>query len=497
MTIKPPHFIHQEEEWRHHRYAVARAYLWQMRTGKTRMAVESACALADSLSINGVLVIAPNGVHRQWAEEQIPMWSMSAHDNIFAWRFVDPDNQKNFELWRLFWHTSALQWFCVNMEALIRREIREAITQFKDAVGPTMLIVDESHHFARPGAKRTGVARGLKRHFEYRRILTGTSVENSPFQAFSQFEILDKGALGHTTYGGTPRGSVSGTPCPTCGSRCRGFKHEFGEFELERRGGHMVAVLSGYKNKDVLKKRMAEYSSVVLRSECDDLPELQHDRRIVEMTERQVLKWKAVKEQIVETEDDKVFTGGAALVKMQQVEGGFFIKRDGTIEDLCGDDNPKMLILEDEITWHDGQVIVWFEYLHEIDAAARFLRQQGVTCGVFSGRAKATDRDRDLAAFMAGKLRVLLSQPRAGGEGRNMSAASKIIWYSHTFDAVTRSQANERATMMGGKSVQIVDMSSPVGDYCLKLTTEKRTLADDISRHGLKKVLEDIKLGRR
>lgn len=493
-----PRFAHQQREYDLHKYDRARALIWRMRTGKTRAIVESAAALENALEIDGVLVVAPNGVHRQWAEVQIPQWYLGRRVSAFSWRFSDPQNRKKFDLWCCFLGVRAhLHWFCVNMEALIRPEVQEAIRTFKKLVGPAMLVVDEVHHMGRPGAKRTGVARGLGRMFEFRRTLTGTPTENSPFQAFSQFEILERAALGHTTFGGTPKKNTSRVPCPTCGPRCHGFKNEFGVFEIQRRGGHMVAELAEYKNLDVLKTRMAKYASVVLREDCHDLPPLQYDQRIVEMTVVQQRWWDAVKKKtlddIEELGQKKVFAGGSALTKLQQVEGGFWLHPDGRVERICQlAENAKMLILADEITWYDGQVIVWFEYLHEIDAALEFLSGEGIRCGVFSGRAVKT-RDRDLSAFMAGELRVLLAIPSAGGEGRNMSAAGKIIWYSHTPDAIVRSQANERATKMGGESVQIVDMVAPAGGYYLGLTDRKTTLADDVSRHGLKATIEGLR----
>lgn len=488
-------FHHQEAEWAH-RYDDARALLWQMRTGKTRTIVEHACALHDSLTINGVLVIAPNGVHRQWAEEQIHVWGRGDQDG-FAWRYSDPENRKKWELWRLFVHTPILHWLCINMEVIIKPEIQEVIKWFKKEVGPALLVVDESHHMAKPRAKRTAMARTLGRMFEYRRILSGTVSENSPFQTFSQFEILRRAALGHSTFGGTSKKSkASRYECPTCGPHCQGFKHEFGVWGLERRGGHLVAVLTGYQNLDTLKERMAPLASVVLRSDCNDLPPLMRDHRIVEMEPEQQKWWDTVKNKELEDIEflgqERVFEGGAALIKLQQIEGGFWKHKDGKIEELVPlKRNPKLLILADEIEWHDGQVIAWFEYLHEIDAAQKFLTDMGITCGVFSGREK--NRDDYLAAFKAGDLRVLLAQPRAGGEGRDMSVASKIIWYSQTPDAVVRSQANERATKMGGTSVQLVDMVAPVGKYFLSITDRKSTLADDVSRHGLQDVLKKLK----
>ena len=59
-------------------------------------------------------------------------------------------------------------------------------------------------------------------------------------------------------------------------------------------------------------------------------------------------------------------------------------------------------------------------------------------------------------------------------------------------ETVVRTQANERATKMGAKSVQIVDLLGPVGKYFLSITDRKSTLADDVARHGLRGVIERL-----
>lgn len=472
-------FAHQQTEFDRHKFSEARGLLWQMRTGKTRAAVESACALHDVFEIGGVLVIAPNGVHRQWAEEQVPRWgepNCVAH----AWRFVNPDNEFEFEVFMSSVKQGKnLHWLCVNMEVIIRDDVRRMMARFKKAVGRAMLIIDESHHFARAKAKRTGVARGLGRAFEYRRILTGTPVENSPRQAFSQFEILRRGALGHETL--------------------ETFDREFVEYGVERVSkSRFVNVITGYRNLDKMKTRMGALASVVLRSDCEDLPDIQFDRRIVEMTATQNRWWEVVKfKMLAEAEElghNRVFAGGAALVKLQQIEGGFWKKDDKVTQDLCGDTNPKMLILFDEIEQYDGKVIVWFEYVHELEAAYAALKSAKITCGRYHGKVTPAEREQTLKQFKVREkgTRVLLAQPKAGGEGRDMSAAGKIVWYSHTPDAIVRSQANERATAMGGKGVQIVDLIAPIGEYFLRLTEKKISLAEDVSRSGLRKILESI-----
>lgn len=474
-------FAHQEAEYARHKFSPARALGWQMRTGKTRAVVESACALYEALEIQGVLVIAPNGVHRQWAEEQVFRWG-GTDNNAFAWRFSNPDNLADFEKFiaRCQNGNCLLNWMCVNMEVIIRDDVRLAMKRFQKTVGRGMLVIDESHHFARAGAKRTGVARGLRDKWPFRRILSGTLAENSWRQVFSQYEILEHGALGHTTL--------------------EDFDDEFTEFGKVRCGRKFLVKPTGPKNLDVLKRRLARLTSVVLRSDCEDLPEIQFDRRVVEMTSAQQRYWDVVKNKELEAAErlghDRVFAGGAALVKLQQIEGGYFFNPAlPRLEQVVAPaENPKMLILLDEITQYDGQVIAWFEYTHELEAAYAALSGAKISCVRYHGKVGQGVREENLKQFKSGRVRALLAQPRAGGEGRDMSAAGKIVWYSHTPDAVVRAQANERATAMYGRGVQVVDMIAPVGEYFLGLTEKKTTLADDVSRRGLRGVIERMRL---
>ena len=217
------------------------------------------------------------------------------------------------------------------------------------------------------------------------------------------------------------------------------------------------------------------------------------------MTDVQLRWWNTVKEKaLLEAEKlghDRVFSGGAALVKLQQIEGGYWLRDDHSVEEITPPGvNPKMLILFDEIEQYDGQVIAWFEYVHELEAAMTALTDTKIICGRFHGRVASAERDETLRKFKKASIKVLLAQSRAGGEGRDMSTAGKIVWYSHTPDAIVRSQADERATAMGGRSVQVVDVVAPVGDYFLSLTARKVSLADDVGRGGLRAVLERLKV---
>ena len=48
------------------------AYFMEMGTGKTKVLLDNAAMLYDKGEINGLLIIAPKGVYRNWYENEIP-----------------------------------------------------------------------------------------------------------------------------------------------------------------------------------------------------------------------------------------------------------------------------------------------------------------------------------------------------------------------------------------------------------------------------------------
>ena len=70
FKLKP--FNHQREELFSHGLDSQRAIFWEQGTGKSKLTIDTACMLWLAKKINGVVVIAPNGVHRNWIEEELP-----------------------------------------------------------------------------------------------------------------------------------------------------------------------------------------------------------------------------------------------------------------------------------------------------------------------------------------------------------------------------------------------------------------------------------------
>lgn len=480
FAFRLPNYRHQQDEWDRHRDDDARALLWQMRTGKTKAVLDLACYRHLKGDITGVLVLAPNGVHVNWVRRQLPihMWE-SVQYVSHAWQASEahrPAHQASMD--RCLQHRGpGLAVLAVNSESIIHDKpaalIKKFLTRHK---GQVMLVVDESHDFRSPGSKRTKRARALKRYCKVRRILTGTAVSNSPLAAYAQFELLADKALGF--------------------SKFADFESKFAYYVQETtKGGRSFPRLDHYRDLDDLQEAMSRWASVVLREDVDDMPDLMLDERTVVLPDSLMKAYRTLlKEMIVELEgggEVEAIDGGARLVKLQQMLGGFVVDSEGQVRELVADDeNPRLLAMMDELSSADGKVIVWCKYREDIRRVVRILRAANVGCVEYHGavhsqakRQEAIDRFNNDPSCT-----VFVGQPKAGGQGLDLSAADLILWYSHTFDLIERDQANERATQIGGKTVTIKDFVTPgtVDEYILANLGDKRSVSESLAGRGLR-----------
>lgn len=475
-----PNYKHQQDEWDRHRDDDARALLWQMRTGKTKSTLDLACYRHKKGDITGVLVIAPNGVHCNWIRRQLPqhMWETVPYI-AHAWQASEahkPEHAASLER-VLSCRGEALAVLAVNSESIIHDKPAKIIARFlRRHQGKCMLVVDESHDFRSPGSKRTKRARSLKKYCKVRRILTGTAVSNSPLAAYSQFELLENHALGFENFAD--------------------FEGHYAYYVQERtKGGRSYERLDHYRNLDDLQGRMARWASVVLREDVDDMPDLVMDERTVVLPEAQMKAYRTLlKEMILELEDGgevEAIDGGARLVKLQQMLGGFVVDVDGQVRELVSDDeNPRLQAMLDEVRSSDGKAIVWCKYREDLRRVVRALAAEGIRCVEYHGAVHSqAKRQQAIDDFNNDpSVRVFVGQPKAGGQGLDLSAADLILWYSHTFDLIERDQANERATQIGGKTVTIKDFVTPgtVDEYILANLGEKRSVSESLAGRGLR-----------
>jgi SNF2 family DNA or RNA helicase len=473
-----PNYKHQQEEFDRHRDDDGRALLWAMRTGKTKAVLDAACyRYSDCRDVDGILVIAPNGVHVNWVRRQLPLHMWNCVDwKAHAYQASEAHKQSHSaSLESVIGYHAGMAVLTINSESLRYDKVKAIIKRFLKK-RRIFLVVDESHDFRSPGSKRTKTMRGLARHCRVRRILSGTAVSNSPLAAFSQFEIVEKEALGYALF--------------------EDFQKEYAVFGTKRTaGGKSYPVLESYQNLDKLQAKMAQWSSVVLREDVDDMPELLFDEVTVTLTEELHAHYRAMlKDYILELEDGtdiQALEGGVRLTKLQQITSGFVIDEAGNPRDLCDDaENPRLQALLRQTEGPTGKHIVWCKFQEDIKRAVRALRAAGLTCVEYHGKIHSQQRrQKAIDDFMHDpKVRVFVGQPAAGGEGLDLSSADVIHWYSHTFDLIERDQANERATQISGKAISVLDYVAPntVDEHILENLKSKRDVSQELAGPGLR-----------
>lgn len=504
--FKTDPWAHQLREFELSADLPSRALLWQMRTGKSKEMVDQACSLYLRGFIDAVLIFAPNGVHENWVEREFPTHAWDAIDNLHtaAWRTRIAGGKggrgkgkaslAEWEELHREWHSSlavalkkaGLLVATFNSESCIREDVRKVVKRLLKT-RRCLVIWDESSDYRTPGSARSKMARSIALVAPFRRILDGTVITSTPMAAFAQYELLEKRALGFNTFHGNETEV--------------GFANYFGEWEEARRGGpagRKYRKLVGFQHLDELRERMAVHSSVVLRSDCEDLPGLVPRRRKVKLSPEQKRIYAEVEEFTrIEIDRGEVATINAKTIrlqKLQQVLGGFLIGEDKKVHTIPGL-NPRMEAMADEVFWASGPVIVWAQFQHEIRAIIARLRADGHEVWHYYGASSEADKAKVRAEFpKLDRKVVLVAQCQSAGRGL-LLPCSDIIWYSHTFLGIFRQQGNERGTVMGGDAVNLTDLVGPgVDSYILDTVTSRVEIADDVAGRGLQDLLNRYSL---
>lgn len=469
----------QVREFEEHRDAKARALLWSMRSGKSKAMIDLAEYLFAEGRITGMIVLAPNGVHNNWVLRELPIHCSTpwlAH----AWSSAKCETKAHKDGFYslLQGREGALSVFCVNSETMWRDKALSAITSFMNRhKGKVLLVVDESHDYRSPSSKRSRAVRKIAKYCGYKRILSGTSSSNSPLALWSQFEILEPGALGFSTFGE--------------------FKAEYAIIKMARtRTGRTFEQIVGYRGQEDLQRRVSKWSSVVLKSDAG-IPALLDEAEEFHLTEKQRKLYEKISKEFML--EDQVLEGGALLGKLQQVSRGWYYHEDGSVQLVVqNSDNPALQALLRLINDAQGKSIVWARHREELDQIEALMKAEDIPCVSYRGGMKEAAKVYARTAFNEdARVKVFVGQPKAGGVGLDLSAASQIIWYSHVFDLIDYEQASERASAAWkDKGVDVIHLiaHNTVDAYIRQAHKRKADISAEVSGEGLKLLLEGLEI---
>ena len=314
----------------------------------------------------------------------------------------------------------------INYEATHREGIFEAL----EGYAADLIICDESQRIKNPRAAQSRAAQMLGDRAACRLILSGTPVQNSVIDLYSQYRFLDPGVFGANFYA---------------------FRNRY--CQMGGYGGHEVV---GYQHMDELTRKEHSIALRVTKAECLDLPGQTFVRRYVQLEPAaRRLYAQIARASCAELENGEHVTASIVLtrlLRLMQLTGGF-VQPDGSDRaQQAGSAKLDALadILEDYVQEAGQKLVVFARFRPEIATICQLLEQRGIRYGRIDGEVPMDQRGAIVETFQKDPgVKVFVAQIQTAGLGITLHAASAAVFYSLDFNYANYAQALARIHRIG------------------------------------------------
>ena len=318
------------------------------------------------------------------------------------------------------------------------------------------IFLDESQTIKNPNSERYKAARLLQAR--NRIVLTGTPVENSTFDLYSQLSFACPGLLGSK----------------------QSFKDIYAipidKFEYNKRAMELQQKIKPFilrRTKKQVAKELPEKTETVIYCEMNA-----EQRRIYDAYEKEL------REFITANDDDDlnknsmhVLTG---LTRLRQICNSPVLIKEG----YSGEHAVKIEVLMEQILGKskDHKILVFSQFVGMLDLLKPELERHGIPFEYLTGQTK--ERGKKVANFQENEdIRVFLISLKAGGIGLNLTQADYIYLIDPWWNPAAENQAIDRSYRIGQtKNVIAVRMicSNTVEEKILTLQKKKTLLAQNL-----------------
>jgi len=448
------------------------AYFMEMGTGKSKVLLDNAAILYDKGLINGLLIIAPKGVYKNWYDSEIPTHLPDHIDKqMVLWKTSDKSKKQKDILNTLFKQGTDFHILIMNVESFSSGDGAAFAYKFLSC-HKAMIAIDEATTIKTPTSKRTKNIIGLRDHAKYRRILTGSPVTKSPLDLFSQCEFLDPWLLGHQSY--------------------YTFKARYAVTKKIEVQGRRIEIVVGYRNLGELSDKIKAFSKRILKEDCLDLPAKSYVKHYVELTPEQKKVYQQMKKEAIAFLDGKMQSSATVmtqLMRLHQITCGHFTADDGVIKDLpCSRLSELMSILENI----EGKTIIWSHYTHDVKRIiAEIKKVYGDESVVdYFGETDTDARSKNIKKFQNDdKCRFFVGTTHTGGYGITLTAGSNMIYFSNGYDLEKRQQSEARIDRIGQtRKMTYIDIMAQdtVDERIVKALRSKVNIANKIMDEDFK-----------
>lgn len=397
--------------------------LFEMGCGKTLTTIAVAGALYNLGKIDRVLVVAPTSVCSVWPHDLNQFAT-------FPWeaRVLLGDKKKRLKALNELenWPFKALRIAVINYESTHREGIFEALAAYK----PDLIVCDESQRIKNPSAAQSKALHKLGDAAPFRMILSGTPVQNSAVDLYSQYRFLDPAVYGANFYAFKNRYCIMG-----------GY------------GQHQIV---GYRNMDELVEKEHSVAYRVTKEECLDLPQQTFINRYVQFTDaEQAIYEQLRKSSFLELETGENVTATTILtmyLRLMQLTGGFLTADESTRPKQVNTAKLDALtdIVDDYVVDAGKKLVIFARFRAEIAAIENLLRLRKIQYGSIYGDVPMEERGKIVEDFQTNPdTKVFVAQIQTAGLGITLHAASTAVFYSYDYNYANYAQALARIHRIG------------------------------------------------
>lgn len=392
----------------------------------------------------------------------------------------------------------------VSLESFQKGEVPEEVKKYiLSQHGKVFTILDESSKIKTNNpckdskkSKRTQAILRLNK-IGHRCILTGTFMSKTPINAYDQMNFLKDGFFSESMYAFAERYELRRSLPSVRGARitlpekdyavirARLMKHKDDKaflhgvmdgihsfYGISREDCEYImknASYSPFKNVDELWNRIGDTCIHLKKEDILDIPPKVYKTSKVELTKEQMKLYLQLQNQHC-TDRLTVDNGLKLYLRFQDICNGYEpveteeVNENGQhkVELIPLKENPKLDMLEelvDEIG--DNQIVIWCSRSRLLHDAKDRLVKLGYNCGVYDGKVKREDREKDYEDFRAKKIQILFVNQSSGAYGLDgLKEADYAIYLCNDYSVEKREQSEDRIYRgMVSRNKYIIDLT--------------------------------------
>lgn len=364
--------------------------------GKTKIALDIALYWLSEKEIDTALIVTKKGLVKNWQDET------KIHSYLHP-KVLDNNRSSNFYVFN-----SATRLIITNFETITLEKNRFKLFLKARNVG---IIVDESAKLKNPNSQLTQDFFELSPLFIRKIIMTGTPVANRPYDIWAQIYFLDSGK--------------------SLGTNFKDFKSKSDltnklEKDAEKRKEFEDFISSINNRINDFSIRETKKSANLL------LPEKHYYDIWTMFTPGQKEMYDDLRKklymEIIKNNDKKIDDASPVLkriLRLEQITSNPKMLDENVT--FCSGKEKELYSLIKEIIGRDEKVIVWTNYLYNIDYFMEKFQQYN--CVKICGSMTAEDRNKAVQKFKNGSAKILIATPQAAKEGLTLTVANNAIFY--------------------------------------------------------------------